>query len=356
MATIDRIVDVNITLNTAGVSQREFDKILVLVPTALTGGGLVAIITEPDEALDLGVLANSQAYKDIQIAFSQEPRPSSLYLGYYNSAKSAAENMAGILAENDEWYLFKDSTNTSANVLALAAWAEANHRPFLYSSTDATAAAGTSTIADQLKAANYYYTFMSVMKDVANSHNLALMAKQFNTLPGGEDYANVTLAGVTADKWTETQAQNAFNRNVNTFEPFRDIALTQNGKVAAGEWFDTIRFRDWLVEDIKVEVLTTCIDRKIPFTDPGIQIIVQALRKSLDRGVQRGGIAPQSTDADGKKVYPSYTITFPRAVDVSTADKRARILRDIKFSATLANSIHNIVINGSLTYENMAAA
>src|SRR5699024_1167475 len=125
-------------------------------------------------------------------------------------------------------------------------------------------------------------------------------------------------------------------KNCTTFENFRNFAITQGGKVAGDEWIDVIRFRDWLLEETKVaevglKVRHTNAYGKIPYTDDGIQMIVNELRGVLDLGVRRGGIAPEELDEDGKKI-PSYKVSYPLAANVPTNDKANRILKDIKFS------------------------
>jgi hypothetical protein len=129
--------------------------------------------------------------------------------------------------------------------------------------------------------------------------------------------------------------------------------LTQNGKVAAGEWIDVIRFRDWLEEEIKVNVVTAMINRnKVPYTDAGIAIIEAAIRQALARGQATGGIAPTEYDENGNENL-GYTVTVPLAATISPNQKASRILEDVQFTARLAGAIHVVEIDGSLTYENL---
>ena len=66
-----------------------------------------------------------------------------------------------------------------------------------------------------------------------------------------------------------------------TFERFRNVSITQNGKVAAGEWIDVIRFRDWLQEEITVNVFNALVNSdKVPYTDDGIAIIETQIRQA----------------------------------------------------------------------------
>ena len=101
------------------------------------------------------------------------------------------------------------------------------------------------------------------------------------------------MSGITTDDLTEGEARAVHAKNGNTFEAFRNISITQNGKVAGGEWIDVIRFRDWLVETIKTEEFVMLINRdKLPYTDAGIMLVYNTLNSVLALGQRRGGIAP----------------------------------------------------------------
>ena len=46
---------------------------------------------------------------------------------------------------------------------------------------------------------------------------------------------------------------------------------------------------------------------------------------------------------------PAPLVTVPKAADVPPTDKANRILRDVKFTATLAGAIHAVVIRGKVS-------
>ena len=179
------------------------------------------------------------------------------------------------------------------------------------------------------------------------------MARCFAIEPGGETWANKKLAGVTADHLTETQYNAITKKNGNTFEKFRNVSITQNGKVAAGEWIDVIRFRDWLQEEIRTNEFYLLINTdKVHYTDAGIAAVESVLRKALEDGQARGGIAPTEYDADGNKNL-GFTIDVPLASSITANQKASRVLKDLKFTARLAGAIHAIKITGSFTYDNL---
>ncbi len=266
------------------------------------------------------------------------------------------QTMAAITRYDNDWYGWAIASRAQADILAAAAWTESVRKLFGTSIAEAGAynPESTTDTGYLLYNNNYYRTFWSYHKDAATDYpDCAVFARCFAILPGGETWALKKLAGVTADGLTETQYNAITKKNGNTFERFRNISVTQNGKVAAGEWIDVIRFRDWLQEEITVNVVNALINSdKVPYTDEGIAVIEAQIRQALELGTRRGGIAPIEYDADGNENY-GYTISVPLSSEISANQKASRILQDVTFTARLAGAIHVVEIKGSLTYENL---
>ena len=204
---------------------------------------------------------------------------------------------------------------------------------------------------------NFYRTFYFYHADAAKDFpECAVMARCFAAYPGSETWANKKLAGVTTDGLTETQYNAVTKKNGNTFERFRNVTITQNGKVAAGEWIDVIRFRDWLQEEMTVNIFNVLINNdKVPYTDAGIALVEAQMRAALKLGQTRGGIAPDEYDENGN-TNAGYVVSAPLAANISANTKATRILEDMRFTARLAGAIHAVEIKGSLTYENLITA
>lgn len=354
MANIDRIVNVQILLRTAGIRQQTFSELLLI--DVHSGTDRVAIITEADQLLTgFGLDANSDLYKAAQVAFSQEPGPNKIYIGKRLSGSEAINvTLAACAADNNDWYGFTDVSHTESDLLIAAAWAESNTKLFLttLSDVDITNTTGAEP-ATALMQSNFFRTAWWYNIDPNQFPEVAVAARAFTIPPGGETWANLRLAAVSAPPLSETAYINITAKNGNTFEPFQNISITQNGKTAGGEWIDVIRFRDWLVEEIRTQTFNSFIDTRIPYTDTGIAIIQQGVIKSLDLGVRRGGIAPPAKDPNAERVIPSYTTSVPSVVNVSASDKASRTLRDMTFTARLSGAIHAAVISGTLTYDNI---
>lgn len=458
MANIDRIVNVQILLNTTGISTEGFSTLLCVGPH-MYGLTRVSTYTDPNQMIEDGFSADDALYRMVSDAFAQTPSPAQVKVGrqqvdgftimvsqlgatstytltvsntladgtirkkeytYTNSSGSESDILKGILqaitGDSDSVLIDNDSqadepsltqlhleaknpgtafsvkvtsnlqtamddttesitlsmakivtsdsdfygvalaSRTDEDILAMAEWAEANEKLF----GTATAADGaknsevTTDIGSQLKAKNYYRTFWFYHALAATEYpECAIMARCFAIDPGGETWANKQLSSITTDGLSETEALAVQGKNGNTFEAFRNISITQNGKVAAGEWIDVIRFRDWLAEEIKVNVFNLLINRdKVPYTDAGIAAVEAAVRSALTLGQTRGGIAPTEYDESENKNL-GFTVSVPLASTISPNQKALRILNDVKFTARLAGAIHVVNITGNLTYENL---
>lgn len=266
------------------------------------------------------------------------------------------QTMAAIQSYDNDWYGWVLASRVQADILAAANWTESVRKLFgtAIAESGAYNPESTTDTGYLLYNGNYFRTFWFYHKDAATDFpEAAVMARCFAILPGGETWANKKLAGVTTDPLTETQYIAITKKNGNTFERFRNISITQNGKVAAGEWIDVIRFRDWLQEEITVNVFNALVNSdKIPYTDEGIAIIEAQIRQALELGTRRGGIAPIEYDEDGNQNF-GYTISVPLSSSISANQKATRVLQDVSFTARLAGAIHVVEITGSLTYENL---
>lgn len=356
MANLDRIVNVQIALRTAGVQQLGFSDLMLM--GVFTYGGRVLEITGADDLLNpaYGIADTSDLYRAAQAAFSQIPAPRRIFVGKRNSGESITQALAACRDENPNWYVYSDVSHTPADILSSAAWSEANQRIYVTAISEAEAkTAATSGNAYGLKNGNFFRTAWWYHTDLDQFPEVAAAAAALRIDPGGETWANMRLRGLQATPLIETDYGFIKAKNGNTFEPFRDLSITQGGKVAGGEWIDIIRFRDWLCEEIRTRVFNAFVDTRIPYTDDGIAVVKQAMIGALDLGVRRKGISPPEALLSEKRIVPSYTITVPNSTDVSISDKAARVLNDVRFSARLSGAIHAVNINGVLTYDNILA-
>lgn len=450
MANIDRIVNVQISLNTNGVSKEGFSTMLV-VGTHANNLNRVTTYTNINDLINDGFSTDDPIYRAVSAAFSQTPRPRQVKVGRrqveevnlsvnnvkdntdytitvsskdtdgtvdeeaykYNSQTSAtatkiveglqalmasdtavtatasgeklqltaksgksfaikissnlsaeltepteeiADTMSAVMASDSDFYGIVLVSRDKDDIMAMAEWVETQTKLF-GTSTVEQGAKDSETDTDllsMLKAKNYYRTF-AFYHELADSEYLeaGVMARCFAIEPGGETWANKVLSGLTADNLTETEYLAISGKNGNTFETFRNKSITQNGKVAGDEWIDVIRFRDWLQEEITVNVFNLLINSdKVPYTDAGIALVENQIRQALLLGQRRGGIAPTEYDKDNNENL-GFTIEMPLAANIPANTKAQRLLEDVSFTARLAGAIHVVEITGSFTYENL---
>jgi hypothetical protein len=160
------------------------------------------------------------------------------------------------------------------------------------------------------------------------------------TDPGSVTWKFKTLAGVTADRFTDTERGNVLAKNVNIYETIGGVSITQEGVVAIGEFIDNIRGVDWLEVRLQEDIYAYLVNQpKVPYTDNGIVAIESLVKARLQNAIDVGLL---SND-------PAPTTDVPLAADVLTADKISRTLNNVTFEGTLAGAIHFVNVTGVVT-------
>lgn len=158
---------------------------------------------------------------------------------------------------------------------------------------------------------------------------------------GEQTWAYKTLSGVSAYDITGAQRTIALSKNCNIYTTVAGVSATENGKVAGGEWIDIIRGIDALEARIQEDIYALLVNsRKVPFDDGGITLVESTLRASLLAFAGRPGLL----------IADSIVITVPKYKDIASADKIARTLPDITFTATPQGAIHIVQIAGTISF------
>jgi len=262
-----------------------------------------------------------------------------------------ATDLAAIYNEDSTWYGLMTLTNSKDIIKAVAAWAEANEKLYIASSADTVCASvalaadvllgAAGSVATVLKTSAYART--ACVYHPANDAfaDAAWLGKCLPLDPGSETWQFKTLAGVAATTLTATQETNLKAKYCNYYATTAGVNTTLGGaKVAANEYIDVVRFRDWLKARMAERIFAKlAAQSKIPFTDAGIAVIQAEILGQLDEGVRIGGLSPD----------PAPTCTVPKASAVSAANKQARTLTGVEFTGTLAGAIHVLEIDGTLS-------
>jgi hypothetical protein len=232
------------------------------------------------------------------------------------------------------------------DIKAMAAWAETQTKLFFYSASDSEIKNPSSTddLAYFMKNTGYdrtislYHT--NAQGDAAPAWmETAVVGEALPYDPGSQTWAYKTLAGVAAYGLTSGERTAILDKNCGIYTTTAGVNVTEEGKVASGEYIDIMRGIDWLTARLQEAVFTELVNkRKIPFTDEGIQLIEGAVK----------GVLSEAATA-GLLIEDSIVVTVPKAADVSTANKLIRNLVDVEFEALLQGAIHTVEINGVVT-------
>lgn len=252
--------------------------------------------------------------------------------------------LAAITLEDSDWYGICAVDRTQAQVEKIADWTESNTKLFITASADSdilntTEAADSTTIAAYVKDASYVRTAVIYSALAASSYpDAAWLGRCLPLDAGSITWAFKTLSGITPDTLTATQRTNALAKYANIYETVAGVSITQMGTTGGNEYIDITRGIDWLRSEMQADIYQRLVNQdKIPYTDKGIASIEALVRYALEAGIDRNFIASITS------------ISVPAAADVSAANKTARLLQDVEFTAVLAGAIHTIEVQGVVT-------
>jgi hypothetical protein len=344
---LEDIVRVTISIEATSPQRVGFGNLLIVGPNAPWGGTTrVKSYQSYQAVIDDGFNSTDPEAVMALNAFSQNPAPKVVKIGYKAAAESWTDAITAIRNADSDWYGICATTHTAADQLAIAGLVETLMAIYFTSSSDANIvniapAADTTTIAAQLKSAGYTRTALLYHPDADSNYlEAAFAGKGLPFDPGSITWAFKDLAGITTVRLTQTQETNALGKNVNIFQEIAGVRITRNGTSSQGLFIDLVQVRDWVKDSIQKRVLALLSrSPKVPYTNQGIQAVAAEIRAVLKAGEVLGLIAPE----------PPFTVTVPDVLDTDPTDRAARFLRDVRFSARLAGAIHSIDIQGVLT-------
>lgn len=254
-----------------------------------------------------------------------------------NGIASDIQNAVNI---DNEWYFLLTTATSDLVVKEAAKKIETLSKLYMFINADSDVMTGVDTdLVSELGALNYDRTGVFYTKaNVASRGDAGLVGRVAPLDPGSETWAFKTIRNVVADTYLEGEEVNLDAKNANYYTNKAGLDITINGKNVSGEYIDVMRFIDFLTARMGEKVFgTIAASDKVPFTDAGIAIIESDMRSVLELGIRVGGIS-------------EFTVTVPKAVNISAADKAARVLRGMNFTAKLTGAIHKTEIRGTVTF------
>ncbi len=261
-------------------------------------------------------------------------------------------DLAAILEEDDEWYCLLTLYNSHDYVKEAAAWAETNGRIYVFDANDSEAIltafdidAPTATDTfGELCALNYKRTMFSYHPRPAAFFAAAWMGDWLPTTPGEATAALKTLVGVETTKLNSTLRGRLEDRRASAYLRVGGRGITWESKVPNTdyEFLDVTRNIDYMKDGIAAVGYDIIAGAKIiPFTPSGIAQVA---------GGVLGFLTGEATDNGVLDREQAPNVIPPKFESISTADKKSRRLRRLKFNARLSGAIHAAAIEGTVVF------
>ncbi len=252
-----------------------------------------------------------------------------------------ATDLAAIQLADPDWYALYTLFNSEAYAGAAATWINSEKKIYLADTNDSesiSTATGNGELMDDIFVQQYARTMGAYHPDSSEMFGAAWLGRMLPLDPGSATWKFKSLSGISVTPMSATSRANLIGKNGNSYETSGGVNHTFEGTVGDGDFMDNQRGDDWLEDDMSAEVLETLLNApKVPFTDAGVAQIQGAVEASLKRAFRRTII----TD--------DFVVTVPLVADVSNANKTARTLPDVKFTATRQGAIHKTIITGVIS-------
>lgn len=348
---LNDIVDIQIQIASPATSLSGFESILIVgsepASKTLEDYKPLGVYTSLEGVKAAGWVEGDAVYDAAAVAFSQQPHPSKIFVAANVKNLETPEALSDTLeraSANTEWFVICPAGIEKTKHEDIAKWAEAHEKMACFTIVEQASSLKTSTYQNS-------FEIYSPNKTEANKYmNVAFAVSCLSFEPGSETWAFKSLHGVSVAELTATQMSTLQEKNISYFTEYGGKAITQGGKTVNGEWIDTVRFMWWQKSDMQERIYNLFVTQpKIPYTDNGIAQVQNQIICSLKRGQAMGGIAPTEYDEEGNAI-PGYTVTVPRARDLTQAERASRQLKGCKFTARLSGAIHNVEVRGTLEY------
>jgi hypothetical protein len=280
------------------------------------------------------------ALTDVQVT-------NNLTINQTNVDPGIATDLAAILAADQDWYGLCIDSNSKAEVLAAAAWVEANKKLGGFDSYDGDVKAGTaSNTFETAQLSAYKRSFGLFGNSSLCFAGAGWLSRLLAFDPGKATTAFKTLAGIEVTTLTDTQKSmiagdgETHGDGGNHYTRIGGVNITRWGKAFSGQYIDVTRDIDYLEARLKEDVFAKLANLpKVPYTNAGIAIITGTMQARLDKSVEEGIL---SRDTPPKVYAPALSV-------IATNSRASRLLPDIEFDGVLQGAIHKVGMTGRLS-------
>ena len=286
---------------------------------------------------------------------------------------TAAQEVASIAEENDNWYVFTSDVKDSAFVTSLAADLSARFAFYAVSLDEAdayTATPATGTFKTLITDSAYLNVYPIYHHEATTTFpEVAELAEAMVQIDQGITLANRIVIGVSESKTqsgtnlTDTQTANLIANGINFFAKTKitGSAAAQSlnqaivtgrkggGLVASGEFAFNVIGKDVMTIELEAALSDLLLSQKtgrLAWDDVSLNKVYSSIAKVLKKFSDENGwnLIYGKTDANN-----AYNITLPALKDITAAQRQSGVLENTSFVAYLKDTIHLIDIAGNLS-------
>lgn len=326
-------LDVKVTIDVAKVvGNIGFGYPLILEENATAEKAYVEY-SNISEVLTGGYAATTEVYKAAQLMFMQEHKPDKIAICSVKGTASAWLGVESNLTKGWRQLIVVNSGDSATEIKTIATAIEtAKVEKMYFADVDlpddisgATAVEGVDTYARTVLF--YYPVSEDVPVPVA-----ALVGEIGGLEPGSYTVNNMTLKGLAPLELSDVDIEGVHTLGGITFVLAAGDGVCSEGKVASGDYIDTIDGNDYIKQQLEYKtqkVFNTNL--KVPYNNVGI-----ALLESAAVGVMQ--------DAQNKGIVESYTVSYRLREEVSEQDRAARNYFGGSVEYYMQGAIHYIEI------------
>lgn len=376
-----RVVNVTMTRNDNFATKRGFG-IPILLQNKSLGANLLDATTRTRvygsmDEVAAEWLSTDEFYAAAEAAFSQNPRPLQIKVGYVSIAPAAPITAANWKTEMDaingydsDWYWADvgKAYRDQAALDGLIEWFEAQPKLLLLTSNDAgtESQANTTSVAARNKneferTAVFYHTdnteypgfALAALLGTRNfDESQSAYTAKFKKLAGIAPINKGSAVVQAITGFTPALGQSGTAGHMaNTLVDIGGQAFVVEGStLTANVFIDEIHATDWIIARTEEETLNVLLkNARVPFTNQGMELLASGARTVMSVANGAGLIANDEMDSLGNYI-PAVQYTIPDVFSVPESQRKNRIAPPIRVEFRYAGAVHYTTINYNMTF------